>query len=69
MDTICPKDAVKDSVFTGSFTGSIWTFSHLQMSLEAIYSNYSIKHIKNYYIQSIAHAVNITVKDVVVAVK
>jgi len=57
MDWICPKEDVKYINFTSSFTSSFWTFSRLLMSLEAIYINYSIKHIKKYNIQSIAHAV------------
>lgn len=64
----CPKDPVKYSVFTASFTGSFWTFLRLLMPQKAIYSNYSINKTKIKSIHSIAHAVNRTVKDVVVAV-
>ena len=65
----CPKDPVKYSVFTGSFTGSFLTFLRLLIPQKAIYSNYSINKTKVKSIHSIAHAVNRTAKDVVVAVK
>ena len=69
MDTICPIDPVNYSVFTASFTGSIWTFLRLLMPQSRIYSNYSINKTKLKSIHSIAHAVTRIEVVAVVAVK